>query len=275
MEFLWLVGLFFLVGVPAAAFIGLNRAGRAEAELRRLALRIASLESALDELRRTGIEPPEPAAAEPQPVVSPVAEAPEPEAEPPAAPAPEAEAPAPPDAPLYPGSVPPTPRRAKPRRPAQGLEERFASRWLVWLGGATIALGGAFLVKYSIDNELLGPLARVALGLLLSLALIAAGEWLRRRPLQKALASVQPSYVPPALTAAGLSTGFGSVYAAYALYGLLPPLAAFVALAGFAAAGIALSFLQGQFIAILGFLGGVLAPLLISTGEPRAELLFS
>src|SRR5246127_5255545 len=32
-----------------------------------------------------------------------------------------------------------------------GLEERVGTRWVVWLGGVTLALGGFFLVRYSID----------------------------------------------------------------------------------------------------------------------------
>ena len=61
-------------------------------------------------------------------------------------------------------------------------------------------------------------------------ALVVAGEWLRRQPLQKAIASLQPNYVPPALTAGGLFTAFASIYAAYGLYDLIPSLVAFVLL---------------------------------------------
>ena len=52
-----------------------------------------------------------------------------------------------------------------PAAPAlPGLEERVGTRWVVWLGGATLALGGFFLVRYSIDAGLLGPGVRVVLG---------------------------------------------------------------------------------------------------------------
>jgi len=40
----------------------------------------------------------------------------------------------------------------------------LSTRWLVWLGGLALALGGVFLVKFAIDFGLLGPRIRVAGG---------------------------------------------------------------------------------------------------------------
>ncbi len=172
--------------------------------------------------------------------------------------------------------LPQTPLRpvAQPSRLAT-FEQSLTSRWLVWLGAITIALAGTFLVKYSMDQGWLGPAVRVTLGLILGLILVASGEWLRRRPLARALAAVQPDYVPPALTAAGLSVAFASGYTAFVLYGLLGSLFAFALLAFIAAAAIGLAILQGPFIALLGLLGGYLTPLLVQTGPPAAWPLFS
>src|SRR5579862_5660352 len=79
-------------------------------------------------------------------------------------------------------AVPPTPARPPvgPARPAMSFEERFGTQWVVWIGGLALALGGFFLVRYSIEQGLIGPGVRVALGALLALALVAAGEWTRR-----------------------------------------------------------------------------------------------
>ena len=164
----------------------------------------------------------------------------------------------------------------RPAADGQGaLEETLTSRWLVWLGGATLALGGAFLVKYSIDEGLLGPTARVLAGVGLGLALLVVGEWLRRRPLERALAEIDPSYVPPAITAAGIFTLFASIYAGYVLYHLLSPLVAFLLLAGVAATAVALSLLQGPFMALLGLTGGFVTPLLVAADRPSAVALFT
>ena len=55
-----------------------------------------------------------------------------------------------------------------PERP--GLEERFGTRWVVWVGGLALALGGVFMVRYSIEQGWIGPGVRVALGALLAAA---------------------------------------------------------------------------------------------------------
>ena len=157
-------------------------------------------------------------------------------------------------------------------RPA--VEQRLASRWLVWLGGVALALGGAFLVKYSIDRGLLGPGVRVSLGVALGLALTVGGEWLRRRPLSRAVAALGPDQVPQALTAAGVATTFAAVYTAYALYDLIPAVVALVLLAGISFAALVLSIAQGPLVAALGQLGAFIVPALVSTTTPSAWTLF-
>ncbi len=163
------------------------------------------------------------------------------------------------------------PRRGEPGR----LETALASRWLVWLGAITIALGGTFLVKFAIDHGFLKPAARVSLSFALGISLAFGGEWLRRRPLQRAIARVRPDHVPGALTASGLFVAFASVYAAHALYDLISEPVAFAALAAVALAGVGLALLQGRFVALLGLLGAFATPLLIETETPSAWLLFS
>ncbi len=167
------------------------------------------------------------------------------------------------------------PPETGPSRTQGGLEESLTSRWLVWLGAVTIALGSVFLVKYSIERGWLGPAVRVALGFAFGVVLLLAGEWLRQRPLQRAIASIRPNYVPPAITSAGLFAAFASVYAAFQLYQLIGPVTAFLALAGLAALGIALSILQGGMVAVLGLLGGFVTPWLVPAEQPSAWGLFA
>jgi uncharacterized membrane protein len=59
------------------------------------------------------------------------------------------------------------------------LEQRLGTQWTVWVGGLALALGGIFLVRYSIEQGLLGPRVRLALAALLATALIISGEWAR------------------------------------------------------------------------------------------------
>ncbi len=166
-----------------------------------------------------------------------------------------------------------TPNDARPAR--KGLEESLTSRWLVWLGALAIALAGTFLVRYAIDHGLLGPTARCTLGFLLGVVLTIGGEWLRERPLERAIAAIRANQVPPALTAAGLFTAFASVYATYALYDLLPPLMAFAGLALVALLGVGLSLLQGRLVALMGLLGAFAAPAMVAAKNPSVWTLFA
>ena len=189
-----------------------------------------------------------------------------------------AEADAPPAADALPPSEAP-PRWEAPPVPkkksfARRLEEELTSRWLVWLGGVALAIAGYFLVLYVAEHGLLGPRGRIIAGVVLGIALAAAGEYVRRRPGQRAIASLKPDYVPQALTAAGLATLFGSFYAAHGLYGLIAPLTAFVLLAVVAIAAFALSVLHGVFVAVLGLLAGFATPALIPSQNPSVVALF-
>jgi uncharacterized membrane protein len=159
-----------------------------------------------------------------------------------------------------------------PPAPAgKGWEEILVENWLVWLGGVALALGGAFLVKLSIDYGLLTPAVRVALGVLLGLALWAGAEWIVwGEPAER-----RPSNVSPALAAAGAATIFASLYAAYQLYGLLAPALAFPLLALTAAATVLMSLQHGPFVAVLGLAGAFAVPAMVSSEQPSALALFA
>ena len=83
----------------------------------------------------------------------------------------------------------------------------------MWGGGLALAVGGIFLVRYSIEQGYFGPRARTVFGGLFALALIAAGEWFRRREQAQDLAGIPSAYIPGVLTAAGTSTAFATGYA--------------------------------------------------------------
>ncbi|MDQ0391675.1 DUF2339 domain-containing protein [Labrys monachus] len=164
-------------------------------------------------------------------------------------------------------SSPPTPRgRAAADRPGPGFEEKLGSRWAVWVGGVALALGGAFLVRYAVEEDLLGPGARILAGLAFSLGLIAAGEYLRRR--QGLPLPGRAAYIPGVVTAAGTAALFATVYAAHALYGFLGPAETFVILGVVGVAAMFAAALHGPWLAGLGLVGAYATPLLVSSDEP-------
>src|SRR5262249_52763856 len=130
------------------------------------------------------------------------------------------------------------------------------------------ALGGIFLVRYSIEQGLIGPGARIMLGALLAAALIAAGEWQRRTERQLAFPGVQSANIPSVLTAAGTTVAYATIYAAYALYGFFPPAAAFILLGVVALATLAAALLHGPALGGLGIIGAYLAPMLVASEKP-------
>ena len=187
--------------------------------------------------------------------------------------------PVPPPAPISAGEPAPQPESlaaaeasAPPASPPPraSLEERLGARWTVWVGGVATGLGALLLVRYAAEQGYFGPGARVALGLLLAIALLALGEWLRRA--EGALPALggasARANAPAALTGAGVVAAFGSVYAAHALYGFIGAAPAFLALGAVGLAALALASLHGPALAGLGLVGAEAAPLLVSSDHP-------
>ena len=154
----------------------------------------------------------------------------------------------------------PTFRRLPPAQPGPGFEERIGTRWVVWVGGLTLALGGFFMVRYSIEAGLLGPGVRTLLGGAFALALLAAGEWTRRKESVSAIAALPIANIPAILTAAGTAVAFATVYAAYALYDFLAPATAFVLLGLVALGTLAAALLHGPALAGLGIAAAFVTP---------------
>jgi uncharacterized membrane protein len=162
-------------------------------------------------------------------------------------------------------AAPPPPPLPQPDR---GFEETIGTRWVVWVGGLTLALGGFFMVRYSIEAGLLGPGVRTMLGGLFALALLLVGEWTRRKESVSSIAALPIANIPAILTAAGTAVAFATVYAAYALYGFLVPATAFILLGLVAMGTLAAALLHGPALAGLGVVGAFVTPVLVSSGKP-------
>ncbi|WP_291865899.1 DUF2339 domain-containing protein [Bradyrhizobium sp.] len=160
----------------------------------------------------------------------------------------------------------PRPPPLPPARP--GFEERVGTRWVVWVGGLTLALGGFFMVRYSIEAGLLSDAVRTFLGAAFALALLASGEWTRRKESISAIAALPIANIPAILTAAGTAVAFATVYAAYALYEFLAPATAFILLGMVALGTLAAALLHGPALAGLGIAAAFATPVLVSSSKP-------
>ena len=242
-------GIFFFLVVPALAVAALVQIGSLRGRLEAV------------EQRLRHVAPPPGVAAEIAPPALPPAEIIPP---PPAAPKPIEAIPA------SPAVTPPVPSPAasKPTAafvpPKIALEERLGSRIFVWIGGIALALGGAFLVKYSIEQGWLDPAMRCLLGGLLGVVFLGGGEFMRGRSLQ----------IAQSLSAAGVAVLYASLLAAISLYELIEPAPGFLLVAGLTAFAIGLAMRQGPFVGLLGLAGGFVTPAIVRTDEPNAMGLF-
>lgn len=242
-----LLGALFLLGIPVAAVAGFvialesrKRLGIVEARLAIAEARLSGLDLGTAGAVETRIEPlPEQA---PAPIGEPV-----------------------PTAPLRDDTPEPVPLAAR-----QNLEERLGTRWSVLVGGLALALGGVFLVRTAIVEGLVGPAARVGLGALLALVLVGLGEAARRRTRDWRIPGLGLAHAPAALTAAGAVTAFAVAYAAYALYGFLPPATAFLLLGAIGVASMVAASLHGPMLAGIGLVAALAVPLLVSSEAPNA-----
>ena len=173
------------------------------------------------------------------------------------------------------------PEPPKPKKPSRSLEEIIGGQWSVWVGGLALLVGAVLLIRFSIEAGFFGPTARIIMAMALGGALLLAGEWLKRADdkiltgrLGEAAKALQGNAsVPGLLSAVGIFTLLGASYAAHGLYGLIPALAAFAALAIISLGAMALSLRQGPLLAAIGLLASMATPLLIETETPSLLML--
>jgi uncharacterized membrane protein len=148
----------------------------------------------------------------------------------------------------------------------RSLESRVGSQWFNRIGILAILIGMGWFLKLAIDNYWIGPLGRVLIGLSAGTGLIVWSERFRRR-----------SYIAfgYSLNAAGSGILYLSLWAAFSLYHLLPGEAAFVAMIAITACNGFLSWIQNaELLALYAIVGGLSAPVLVSTGQNHEVTLF-
>jgi uncharacterized membrane protein len=144
------------------------------------------------------------------------------------------------------------------------LLQNIRNNWMVWLGGICVGLAGVFMVRYSIEQGLLGPETRVVLSLLAGIGLHVAAEWLRRNKGQ--------NNVFAALAGGASIILYSALFAAFKLLPGTSPGLVFTGMALVSFATLALALRHGPVLAALGMLGGYLVPILLSSGSGQIEL---
>ena len=138
----------------------------------------------------------------------------------------------------------------------------------VKLGVIVSFFGVAFLLKYAVDNRILvlSIQFRLIIVAMFAAVLLVIGWRLRKKARVYALS----------LQGGGIGILYLTIFSAFRLYDLLPASFAFVMLVLLTAAAGVLAILQeAKAFAILGTVGGFLAPVLVTTGSGNHVALFS
>ena len=145
--------------------------------------------------------------------------------------------------------------------------EQFTGiKLFAWLGGLALFIAAIFFVKYSIDNNLIPPQVRLAIGALVGLIMIIGSLIIGRERYETTAHS---------LAAGGVAVLYAISFTATVYYAFIPKLAGFGLFSLVSAAAFVLAvFLKGRFISVLGAVGAYATPLLIQTGHPNLIGLF-
>jgi uncharacterized membrane protein len=168
-------------------------------------------------------------------------------------------------------SAPPPPLPTRPPSPGffdrhPDLEKFIGENLVSKIGIAVLVLAIGFFVKYAIDNDWIGPVGRVGIGLLCGGILIGIAHWMRNS--YKAFSSV--------LVGGGLAIFYFTIALAYHQYGLFSQTAAFIIMLVITAFSVILSMLYDrQELAIIALVGGFVTPFLVSHGNGNYKVLFS
>jgi uncharacterized membrane protein len=248
-----------------------NPNGTLEQQIAALRARVERLEATM---REHGIVPEMTAVPAPQSVATAQTPPPLSSASPTHAQAPSPERSTAPSPSSSPGSSPsssPSPSPSSFRQPSadssRSLESRIGSQWFNRIGILAVLIGMAWFLKLAIDNHWIGPAARVLIGIVAGVALVAWSERFRTR------GYIAFSY---SLKAAGSGILYLSLWAAYSIFHLVATPLAFVAMVLVTASNGLMSWTQdSELLALYALIGGYITPLLLSNGENHQLPLFA
>lgn len=146
------------------------------------------------------------------------------------------------------------------------VEATIAGRWFNYVGILAVALAVSFFLKYAFDNNWIGPAGRVAIGLLLGASLYALSHWIFKRGY---------NYYADGITGLGAVILYLSIWAGWHYYYVFSQSFAFVLMIVVTALTVAVALARNaQRIAVLAVIGGLLTPILVSTGQNAEVALF-
>jgi len=145
------------------------------------------------------------------------------------------------------------------------LEKFIGENLINKIGIAITVIGVAIGTKYSIDHNLISPLARIILGYLMGLGLLGIGIKLKKN---------YENY-SAVLVSGAIAILYFMTYFAYSLYGLIPQFAAFALMVVFTAFTVAVAInYNNQIISHIGMVGAYAVPFLLGDSTGNVSILF-
>ncbi len=158
-------------------------------------------------------------------------------------------------------------RETRPSRTREEWEALIGGKLLNRIGALALIIGIGFFLKYAFDNNWINETTRVLIGAGIGVLCLVGGYRTHNRGYQ---------IFAQGMVGAGIAILYLSVYAGFNFYHLMPQWVAFV----FMAIVTVVAFLHGLFYdslaeGILGWAGGFLTPILLSTGHANELGLFT
>jgi uncharacterized membrane protein len=145
------------------------------------------------------------------------------------------------------------------------LEKFIGENLISKIGIAILVLAIGYFVKYAIDQDWIGPVGRVSIGIFAGAVLIGIAHKLRNA--YRAFSSV--------LAGGGLAVFYFTITLAFHQFQLFNQTTAFIIMIVITIFAVVLALLYDkQELAVIALLGGFLAPFLVSTGQGNYKVLF-
>lgn len=169
-----------------------------------------------------------------------------------------------------PSAMTPLPPPIKPKltsRTQEEWESLVGGKLLNRIGALALILGVGFFLKYAFDNNWITETMRVLIGVAIGSLCLLGGVRTQKKGYQ---------VFAQGLVGAGVSILYLSVYASFNFYHLVPQWVAFLLMSGVTIVTLAQALYYNSLaVAVLGWAGGFLTPLMLSTGQSNEAALFT
>ncbi|MBI3578472.1 MAG: DUF2339 domain-containing protein [Ignavibacteriales bacterium] len=167
-------------------------------------------------------------------------------------------------------AIPPLPPPMKLKQPSRTQEEwesLVGGKLLNRIGALALILGVGFFLKYAFDHDWITETARVLIGIAIGGLCLLGGARTQKKDYQ---------VFAQGLVGAGVSILYLSVYASFNFYHLVPQWVAFLLMSGVTIITLAQALYYNSItVSVLGWAGGFLTPLMLSTGQSNEAALFT